>query len=123
MQKTVNAKIFALKYKLLKKLTDSLNKDKDLIKDGAKITFNEYCKIQVVDCTKASYSKDDQKKLDEYAQKNLISKQITHYKRIDIDNIPIEVDEKVDNIFNTIEQETNDKETKKVASKLQNTKK
>lgn len=119
----VNAKIFALKYKLLKKLTDSLNKDKDLIKDGAKITFNEYCKIQVVDCTKASYSKDDQKKLDEYAQKNLISKQITHYKRIDIDNIPIEVDEKVDNIFNTIEQETNDKETKKVASKLQNTKK
>ena len=121
--KTVNAKIFALKYKLLKKLTDSLNKDKDLIKDGAKITFNDYCKIQIVDCTKASYSKDDQKKLDEYAQKNLISKQITHYKRIDIDNIPIEVDEKVDNIFNTIEQETNDKETKKVASKLQNTKK
>lgn len=121
--KTVNAKIFALKYKLLKKLTDSLNKDKDLIKDGAKITFNDYCKIQVVDCTKASYSKDDQAKLDEYAQKNLISKQITHYKRIDIDNIPIEVDEKVDNIFNTLEQETNDKETKKVASKLQNTKK
>lgn len=121
--KTVNAKIFAIKYKLLKKLTDSLNKDKDLIKDGAKITFNDYCKIQVVDCTKASYSKDDQAKLDEYAQKNLISKQITHYKRIDIDNIPIEVDEKVDNIFNTIEQETNDKETKKVASKLQNTKK
>ena len=121
--KTVNAKIFALKYKLLKKLTDNLNKDKDLIKDGAKITFNDYCKIQVVDCTKASYSKDDQAKLDEYAQKNLISKQITHYKRIDIDNIPIEVDEKVDNIFNTLEQETNDKETKKVASKLQNTKK
>lgn len=121
--KTVNAKIFAIKYKLLKKLTDSLNKDKDLIKDGAKITFNDYCKIQVVDCTKTSYSKEDQKKLDEYAQKNLISKQITHYKRIDIDNIPIEVDEKVDNIFNTIEQETNDKETKKVASKLQNTKK
>lgn len=123
MQKTVNAKIFAIKYKLLKKLTDSLNKDKDLIKDGAKITFNDYCKIQVVDCTKASYSKDDQAKLDEYAQKNLISKQITHYKRIDIDNIPIEVDEKVDNIFNTLEQETNDKETKKVASKLQSTKK
>lgn len=119
----VNAKIFALKYKLMKKLETSLNKDKDLIKDGAKITFNEYCKIQIVECTKASYSKEDQKKLDEYAQKNLISKQITHYKRIDIDNIPIEVDEKVDNIFNTIEQETNDKETKKVASKLQNTKK
>lgn len=119
----VNAKIFALKYKLMKKLETSLNKDKELIKEGAEITFKNYCKIQIVECTKASYSKDDQKKLDEYAQKNLISKQITHYKRIDIDNIPIEVDEKVDNIFNTIEQETNDKETKKVASKLQNTKK
>lgn len=119
----VNAKIFALKYKLMKKLETSLNKDKELIKEGAEITFKNYCKIQIVECTKASYSKEDQKKLDEYAQKNLISKQITHYKRIDIDNIPIEVDEKVDNIFNTIEQETNDKETKKVASKLQNTKK
>ena len=30
--KKVNAKIFALKYKLLKRLTDSLNKDKELIK-------------------------------------------------------------------------------------------
>ena len=119
----VNAKIFALKYKLMKKLETSLNKDKELIKEGAEITFKNYCKIQIVECTKASYSKEDQKKLDEYAKANLISKQITHYKRIDIDNIPIEVDEKVDNIFNTIEQETNDKETKKVASKLQNTKK
>ena len=119
----VNAKIFALKYKLMKKLETSLNKDKELIKEGAEITFKNYCKIQIVECTKASYSKDDQKKLDEYAQKNLISKQITHYKRIDIDNIPIEVDEKVDNIFNTIEQETNDKDVKRVASKLQNTKK
>ena len=119
----VNAKIFALKYKLMKKLETSLNKDKELIKEGAEITFKNYCKIQIVECTKASYSKDDQKKLDEYAQKNLISKQITHYKRIDIDNIPVEIDEKVDNIFNTIEQETNDKDVKRVASKLQNTKK
>ena len=122
MQKTINAKIFALKYKLLKKLTDSLNKDKDLIKDGAKITFNDYCKIQLVDCTRTSYSKEDQAKLDEYAQKNLISKQIIHYKRIDIDNIPIEVDDKVDNIFNTLEN-TQDKEIKRVASKIKATKK
>ena len=122
MQKTVNAKIFALKYKLMKKLETSLNKDKDLIKEGAKITFNDYCKIQIVDCTKASYSKEDQKKLDEYAKANLISKQITHYKRIEIDNIPIEVDDKVDNIFNILEN-TQDKEIKRVASKLNNTSK
>ena len=120
--KTVNAKIFALKYKLLKRLTDSLNKDKDLIKDGAKITFNDYCKIQVVDYTKASYSKEAQAKLDEYAKANLISKQITHYKRIEIDNIPIEIDEKVDNIFNILEN-TQDKEIKRVASKIANKRK
>ena len=122
MQKTVNAKIFALKYKLLKKLTDSLNKDKDLIKEGARITFNDYCKIQLIDCTRTSYSKEDQAKLDEYAQKNLISKQIIHYKRVDIDNIPIEVDDKVDNIFNILEN-TQDKEIQRVASKLNNTSK
>ena len=115
----VNAKWFALKYKLIKRLETSLNKDKELIKNGAEITFKNYCKIQVVECTKASYSKEDQKKLDEYAKANLISKQITHYKRIDIDNIPIEIDQKVNDIFNILEN-TQDKEIKRVASKVAN---
>lgn len=115
----VNAKLFALKYKLLKKLETSLNKDKELIKEGAEITFKNYCKIQIVECTKASYSKEDQKKLDEYAKANLISKQITHFKRIDIDNIPIEVDSQVDEIFNTLENSQN-KTIQKVASKVAN---
>ena len=120
--KKVNAKIFALKYKLLKRLTDSLNKDKDLIKEGAEITFKDYCNIKMVDCIKTSYSKEAQAKLDEYAKANLISKQITRYKRIEIDNIPIEVDEKVDNIFNILEN-TQDKEIKRVASKIANKRK
>lgn len=120
--KKVNAKIFALKYKLLKRLTDSLNNDKELIKNGAEITFKDYCKLQVVDCTKASYSKENQKKLDEWAEKNCITKQITHYKRIDIDNIPVEVDNQIDEIFNILEN-THDKEIKRVASKLNNTSK
>lgn len=118
----VNAKTFALKYKLMKKLETSLNKDKELIKEGAEITFKNYCKIQIVECTKASYSKEDQKKLDEYAKANLISKQITHYKRIDIDDIPVEVDNQVDEIFNTLENSQN-KTIKKVASKVANKKK
>ena len=120
--KKVNAKIFALKYKLMKKLETSLDNDKELIKNGAEITFKNYCKIQIVECTKASYSKEDQKKLDEYAKANLISKQITHYKRIDIDNIPIEIDQKVDNIFNTLE-DSQDKDIKRVASKVANKRK
>lgn len=118
----VNAKIFALKYKLMKKLETSLNKDKELIKEGAEITFKNYCNIKMVDCTKTSYSKEAQAKLDEYAKANLISKQITHYKRIEIDNIPIEVDDKVDNIFNILEN-TQDKEIQRVASKIKATKK
>lgn len=120
--KKVNAKIFALKYKLLKRLTDSLNKDKDLIKEGADITFKDYCNIKIVECTKTSYSKEDQQKLDEYAKANLISKQITHYKRIDIDNVPIEIDQKVDDIFNILEN-TQDKDIKRVASKIANKRK
>lgn len=120
--KKINAKIFALKYKLLKKLTDSINKDKDLIKEGADITFKDYCNIKIVECTKTSYSKEDQQKLDEYASKHLISKQVTHFKRIEIDNIPIEVDEKVNDIFNMLE-DSQDKDIKKVASKLNNTSK
>ena len=48
MQK-VNAKIFALKYKLLKVLTNSIEKDKKALKDGAEISFKDYCKIQLVD--------------------------------------------------------------------------
>lgn len=122
MQKTVNAKWFAFKYKLLKRIEASLNNDKELIKNGAKITFKDYCKLQVVDCTKASYSKEDQKKLDEYAKANLISKQITHYKRIDIDNVPIEIDQKVNDIFNILEN-SQDKDIKRVASKVVNKRK
>lgn len=119
--KKVNAKIFALKYKLLKALTASIEKDKTAIKEGAEITFKDYCKIQVVECTKASYSKEDQKILDEYASKNCIAKQITHFKRIDIDNVPVETDEKVNEILTTLE-DSNDKVISKVASKVANVK-
>ena len=120
MQK-VNAKIFALKYKLLKVLTNSIEKDKKALKDGAEITYKDYCEIKLVECTRTSYSKEDQAKLDEYAAKHLISKQVTHYTRIDIDNVPQEVDTKVDEIFNTLE-DSNDKVIAKVASKVASTK-
>ena len=120
MQK-VNAKIFALKYKLLKVLTNSIEKDKKALKDGAEISFKDYAKIQLVDCTRTSYSKEDQAKLDEYAAKMCIAKQVTHYKRIDIDEVPTEVDNKVQDIFNTLE-DSNDKVIAKVASKVANIK-
>jgi len=119
--KIVNAKLFALKYKLLKKLNASLEKDKEAIKENAKITFDKYAKIQVIECTKKSYSKEDQEKLDKFAQENGMVKQETKYIRIDIDNIPTEVDEKVDEILEYLE-DNNDKLIKKVASKVANRK-
>lgn len=120
MQK-VNAKLFALKYKLLKVLTNSIEKDKKALKDGAEITYKDYCEIKLVECTRTSYSKEDQAKLDEYAAKHLISKQVTHYTRIDIDNVPQEVDTKVDEILTTLE-DSNDKVIARVASKVASTK-
>jgi hypothetical protein len=120
MQK-VNAKIFALKYKLLKVLTNSIEKDKKALKEGAEITYKDYCEIKLVECTRTSYSKEDQAKLDEYAAKNLISKQVTHFTRIDIDNVPQEVDTKVDEILTTLE-DSNDKVIARVASKVASTK-
>lgn len=119
--KKVNAKLFALKYKLLKKLNASLEKDKNAIKEGAEITFKDYCKIQIIECNKASYTKEQQKILDEYAQEIGIAKAVTTYTRIDIDNIPTEIDDKVDEIFTTLE-DSNDKDIKRVASKIANTK-
>lgn len=115
--KTINAKLFALKYKLLKVLTNSLEKDKNAIKEGATITRKDYCKIQLVNCTKKSYSKEDQEKLDKFAQENGIEKQETTYIRIDIDEIPTEIDDKVNEILTTLE-DSNDKDIKRVASKV-----
>ena len=120
--KSINLKLFALKYKLLQILTKSLEADKKAIKEGANITFKDYCKIKIVDCTRSTYSKEDQAKLDEYAAKMLIAKKVTHYQRVDIDEIPIEVDEKVNDLLQTLEDNANDKATKKVASKLINKK-
>ena len=119
--KIVNAKLFALKYKLLKKLNASLEKDKEAIKENAKITFENYAKIQIVECTKKSYSKEVQQELEEYAKSKGYEKQETKYLRIDIDNIPEEVDEKVDEILTMLE-DSNDKMIKKVASKVANKK-
>ena len=119
--KTVNAKIFAIKYKLAKMLNASLEKDKNAIKEGAKITFENYCKIQIVECTKKSYTKEAQEIIDKFAKENGLEKQETKYIRIDIDKIPTEVDDKVNEIINTLEND-NDKDIKRIASKVANIK-
>lgn len=119
--KTVNAKIFAIKYKLAKMLNASLEKDKNAIKEGAKITRNDYCKIQIVECTKKSYTKEAQEIIDKFAKEKGFEKQETKYIRIDIDKIPTEVDDKVNEIINTLEND-NDKDIKRVASKVANIK-
>lgn len=121
MQK-VNVKLFAILYKLDKKIQKQLDKMKKDIVEGADLTFDKYAKITVVDCSRSSYSKEDQKKLDEYATKMCIAKQITRYKRVDIDGISTEIDTITDNVIATLEN-SNDKTITRVASKVASKKK
>ena len=116
----VNAKILALKYKLFKRLKDSLEKDKDAIKSGAEITFKDYCKIQVVDCEKSTLDETKVQVLcNEYGIDIATLKKTTHYKRLDIKNVPTEIDNKVQDIFNTLE-DSNDKVIAKTANIMVN---
>lgn len=116
----VNAKILALKYKLFKRLKDSLEKDKDAIKSGAEITFKDYCKIQVIDCEKSTLDEAKVQVLcNEYGIDIATLKKTTHYKRLDIKNVPTEVDNKVQDIFNTLE-DSNDKVIAKTANIMVN---
>lgn len=120
--KTVNAKLFALKYWLTKKLNTSLEADKTAIKNGAKITFNNYCKIQIVECSKSTLDKTKVEKIcDKFGIDITTLEKTTNYLRIDIDNIPTEVDNKVEQIFSTLD-DSNDKDIKRIASKVANIK-
>jgi len=115
--KSVNVKLFAILYKLDKIITKKLDEMKKAIIEGAETTFKDYATIKVVDCTRASYDKEAQKLIDKFAEENCIAKTVTHYKRVEIDGISIEVDNAVDNIINTLE-DSNNAMTKKVASKI-----
>ena len=99
----VNAKILALKYKLEKALQKSIEKDKEAIKNGAEITFKDYCKIQVVECTRATYSKEDQAKLDEYAKNN--GPFVTNRLRATKDGKHLEIFRKLVRIFEETEKD------------------
>ena len=112
----VNAKVFALKHTLFKMLKDSLENDKDAIKNGAEITPKDYCKIQVVDCEKPMLDEAKVQALcNEYGIDIATLKKTTHYKRVDVKNVPTKINDKVKDIFNMLE-DSNDKVISKVAN-------
>ena len=116
----VNAKILTLKHELFKRLKDSLEKDKEAIKNGAEITFKDYCKIDIVDCKKSTLDETKVQALcNEYGIDIETLKKTTHYKRLDIKNVPTEVNDKVEDIFNML-QDSNDKVITKTASIMVN---
>lgn len=115
--KTVNAKLYAIKYKLKKILEASINKDNEAIKNGAKITFSNYAKIQAIQCTRKSYTKEAQKLIDKFAEENHLEKVETNFIRIDIDNIDVTATQTAEKIFKTLE-DNNDKTISRVASKV-----
>ena len=122
MAKTINAKIFALKHKLWSVLDKSLKADKNAIKEGAKITFNDYCKINVAECTKATLDKDKVQILcDKYNIDITTLEKTTKYLKIDVSNVPTEVDTKVNEMLATLEN-SNDNITKRAASSVANIK-
>lgn len=117
--KKVNAKLFALKHALIKVLTKSLEVDKNAIKEGAEITFKDYCKIQIVECTKETLDKSKVKAIcEKYGIdiNTLMTK--TSYKRIDVDFVPVDTLNEVNDVLDTLEKYTEDKNTKRVASKV-----
>lgn len=120
MQK-VSLKLYATLYKLDKTIQKQLDNMKKQILAGAEFTHKDIANIKVVECQRADYDKEDKAKLDEYAKSVGIAKKITHYKRIDIDNISIDIDAQVDAIVDTL-NDSNTKEIKRVASKLNSTK-
>ena len=112
----INAKILALKHELFKRLKDSLEKDKEAIKNGVEITFKDYCKIDIVDCKKSTLDEAKVQTLcNEYGIDIATLKKTTHYKRLDIKNVPTEVNDKVEDIFNML-QDSNDKIITKTAN-------
>lgn len=115
--KTVNALLYAVKYLLKKKLSASLEKDNEAIKNGAEITFSKYANIHVVECTRKDFSKEDKEVLEKYAEKKGMTKQETTYLRVDVDNIDPQVEGKVNAILEELE-DSNDKTTRRVASKV-----
>ena len=115
--KNVNAKLYAIKYKLKKMLEDSLTKDNEAIKNGAKITQQDYAKIQIVECTKKVYTKEAQEMIEKFAEEKGLEKQEKKYLRIDVDKIDKTAEETAEKIF-TILEDSNDKDIKRVASKV-----
>lgn len=116
--KTVNAKLYALKHTLYKRLEKSLDNDKNLIKEGAKLTFKDYCKIQLVPCTKTTLDKNKVKELCDKVGIDISTlEKHTDYYRIDIDNIPEETNIRVENIINNLETD-NDRIIARAASAI-----
>ena len=119
--KTINVKLFAIIYTLNKHLTKKLDEMKKAIAEGANLTFKDYADIKIVECTRKSYTKEQQEAIDEFARKQGFEKQEVKYTRIEIDHINSTVAETVEKVINELE-DSNDKIIKKVASKVANKK-
>lgn len=117
MRKIVNIKTYALIDRLIKTLAKVQNSMKKELLEGATQSFDTYAKVKIVDKTRYSYSKEDQKALEEYAKKLGMVKIPTNYQSIEIDNINDEVNDKVDQIMSLLEL-SNDNTIVKVASKV-----
>lgn len=116
--KTVNAKLYALKHTLYKRLEKSLENDKNSLKEGAKLTCSKYCTITLSARTKTTL---DRNKVEALCSKIGIDistlENHTNFYRVDINNIPEETNIRVENIINSLETD-NDRIIARAASAM-----
>lgn len=118
--KTVSAKLYALKHALYKRLEKSLENDKNLLKEGAKLTCDKYCTITLSTRTKTTL---DRNKVEALCSKIGVDistlENHTSFYRVDISNIPEDIDTKITSITNNLET-NNDKIITRIANAIRN---
>jgi hypothetical protein len=119
--KVVNLKLFALKYRLVKILNESLEADKKAIKEGTEIWNKNYCDIRSVPIEKSALDREKVQELcDKYGIDIKTLEKTTTFSRLDVKNIPAEVDNKIDEILEIVKTISDDSNVKRVANGLAN---
>ena len=122
--KNVSAKQYATIDKIIKALQAVQNSMKEDIKNGANVTYKDFAKIQVINCDKFDYTKEDKDKIDLWAKSQGFVKVNKPYQRIDLDSISKDADATVLEVMQLLEDNSNSnsnsnsKTIAKVASKV-----
>lgn len=118
MKEKINGRLFALKYAFAKRLKDSLEKDKQKIRNGVEITFNDVFGIEANDCERNILDRNKVQALcDEHGIDIHTLEKTSKYTEVTIKNVPKSMKNRVENIFNLLSN-TEDNITATFADKM-----